>query len=154
MAQVNQKPPKLSRNQKRKMKKKELEEELQKETKAIGKWVNLQRRDLIQDLQKIEKQEQKMRKKKEQKLGHLIQINKEVAKFYRKRQGDRKQINRRVNTKKNKKRISFIKQLKQTFDKNKKKILGLKNKDDEWESDKEEEKQEDKKPDKQKEKDK
>ena len=41
MAQVNQKPPKLSRNQKRKIKKKELEEELEKETKAIGKWVNL-----------------------------------------------------------------------------------------------------------------
>jgi len=44
---------KLSRNQKRKLKKKELEEELEKEKKAIGKWVKLERKDLIDNLEKI-----------------------------------------------------------------------------------------------------
>ena len=37
--------------------------------------------------------------------------------------------------KKNKKRISYIKQLNSVFEKNKKKILGLSPKEEDWESD-------------------
>jgi hypothetical protein len=72
----------------------------------------------------MEKQEQKLRKKKEDKLSHLIEINKEVTKQYRKKEGSTP-VNRRVNTKKAKKRVSYIKQLKSAFEANKPKILGL-----------------------------
>ena len=48
--QQNKAPGKLTRGQKRRNKKRELEEELERETKAIGKWVKLERKDLIDDL--------------------------------------------------------------------------------------------------------
>lgn len=69
----------------------------------------------------------------------MIEINKEVTKIYKKKDANNKPANRRVNTKKNKKRISFIKQLKTVFDKNQNKFLGL-SKEEEWESDQEDEK--------------
>ena len=59
-------------------------------------------------------------------MGHLIEINKEVTKIYKKKEVNGKPTNRRVNNKKTKKRMSFIKQLKTVFDKNKNKLLGLK----------------------------
>jgi hypothetical protein len=40
----------------------------------------------------------------------------------------------------NKKRISYVKKLKQVFDKNKMKFIGLHNQEEEWESDQDEEK--------------
>ena len=73
---INRDTSKLSRNQKKKIKKKELKEELERETQAIGKWVKLERKDLIESIERLEKQEEKMKKKKDDKLGHLIQINK------------------------------------------------------------------------------
>ena len=57
------KPKKPSRNQKRAIKKKELQEELEQERKEIGDWVRLERRDLIQGLERIEEKEKKMREK-------------------------------------------------------------------------------------------
>ena len=80
---------------------------------------------LIEDRSAIVKNQ----KKKEQKLGHLIEINKEVTKIYKKKDANSKATNRRVNIKKNKKRISFIKQLKTVFDKNQNKFLGLSKED-------------------------
>lgn len=44
---------KLSRNQKRKIKKKMLQQQYEEEKKKIGKWVDLQRKDLVQDIKKI-----------------------------------------------------------------------------------------------------
>ena len=37
--------------------------------------MKLERRDLIQELEKIEKKEEKARLKREKKLGHLIEIH-------------------------------------------------------------------------------
>lgn len=63
----------------------------------------------------------------------MIEINKEVAKQYRlKNASNNKTMNRRVNTKKTKKRISFIKQLKTVFEKKKGQILGLSSKEEDW----------------------
>jgi hypothetical protein len=91
--------------------------------------VTLERQDLLKNLEKIEQQEAKIRKKKEDKLSHLIPINKEVSKFYRKKELGSKPINRRVNTKKTKKRISYLKQMKSEFERNRERMLGLKPKE-------------------------
>ena len=136
----NSQPAKLNRNQKRKMKKKALQEELERETKAIGKWVTSERRDLLSGLEKIEQQEQKIKERKETRLSHLIEINKEVANHFKKKGQSAKPINRRVQNMK--KRVSFVKQMKAEFENNRERMMGLKGKDEEWESE-EDEKEED-----------
>lgn len=63
-----------------------------------------------------------------------------MSKHYLKKNVVNTHSNKRVNMASNKKRISYVKKLKQVFDKNKMKFIGLHNQEEEWESDREEEK--------------
>jgi hypothetical protein len=114
--QESMKGKKVSRSQKRAIKKKQLQEELEQERKEIGNWVNLERKDLIQGLERIEEKEKKLKEKHRQKFSHLIEIHKEVYKHYVKK-GNNDPPNRRVNTKGKKKRLSYIKKMKILFEK-------------------------------------
>jgi chromosome segregation ATPase len=75
------KPPKLSSNQKRKLKLRQKKEELEEERKQIGDWVRLECKELVNDVKKLEEQEEKRKQKKKEKLNHLIEIHKEIYKL-------------------------------------------------------------------------
>ncbi len=44
--------------------------------KKIGSWVNLERKDIINEIQKIENKEGKIKTKQKEKFSNLIEINK------------------------------------------------------------------------------
>jgi hypothetical protein len=116
-----------------------MQEELEKEKAAIGNWVKLERKDLIQGLERIEAKERKLKEKKREKYSHLIEIHKEVYKHHLKMGGSKEPPNRRVNLKNKKKRLSYIKKMKLVFEKKVNKRDIDNHPDNEWESEEEEE---------------
>lgn len=113
------KPAKLSRGQKRKMKKKSLQEELESERREIGDWVRTERKDLISGIAKIEEKERQMKEKRKNKLSYLIEIHKQVYRTHRERNSEVQPKKRRVKDEDSKKRLSYIKKMKIIYEKRK-----------------------------------
>lgn len=54
---------------------------MEEERKQIGDWVRLECKGLINDVKRLEEQEQKRKQKKKEQTKHLIEIHKEIYKL-------------------------------------------------------------------------